>query len=240
MFNPKYRILLSNECFPPDAVVCLGSQLIAVVNCIKDWLPSHLWFGADVEATGPGSIQYNRHGIRLWAVGSDQKFIEDCAVIDQFIWGVFLCVSVEYAHQTECVELETEDKQFRPIELNGVLLEIRAFDTTFFEIFTEDLDLATRMAEVYDVPVESTETNEDTMRTKPNKFDYGESIRIFKSAPEKYQPTELGFICGMIEIDSTEAAEAYDCVGSDWLYTVEFLSGASLQIPEKYLEKDAH
>jgi hypothetical protein len=76
------------------------------------------------------------------------------------------------------------------------------------------------------------------MGDKKSKFDYGESIRILKEAPEKYHPSEIGFICGMINIDSVEAAVAYDCIGSDWLYTVELLNGSSLQIPEKYLEKD--
>lgn len=76
------------------------------------------------------------------------------------------------------------------------------------------------------------------MEDKKSKFDYGESIRISKETPEKYHPSEIGFICGMIDIDSEEAALAYDCIGSDWLYTVELLNGSSLQIPEKYLEKD--
>lgn len=71
-----------------------------------------------------------------------------------------------------------------------------------------------------------------------SKFSYGESIRISKEAPEKYHSSEIGFICGMIDIDSEEAAVAHDCIGSAWLYTVELLNGSSLQIPEKYLEKD--
>ena len=76
------------------------------------------------------------------------------------------------------------------------------------------------------------------MEDKKSKFDYGESIKISNEAPKKYHPSELGFICGMIDIDSQEAAIAYNCIGSDWLYTVELLNGSSLQIPEKYLEKD--
>jgi hypothetical protein len=76
------------------------------------------------------------------------------------------------------------------------------------------------------------------MEGKESKFDYGESIRISKRAPEKYHPAEIGFICGMIDRDSEEAVLAYDCIGSGWLYTVEIFNGSSLQIPEKYLEKD--
>ncbi|MBI2742618.1 MAG: hypothetical protein HYX48_01725 [Chlamydiales bacterium] len=71
-----------------------------------------------------------------------------------------------------------------------------------------------------------------------NGFHYGESVRISKDALEKYHPGELGFICGMIDIDSEEVAAVYDCVGSRWLYTVELIDGSSLLIPEKLLEKD--
>lgn len=76
------------------------------------------------------------------------------------------------------------------------------------------------------------------MQDKKNAFDYGATVRVLRDAPEKYHPFEIGFICGMIDIDSEEAAIAYDCLGSNWLYTVELLDGSSLQIPEKYLEKD--
>jgi len=76
------------------------------------------------------------------------------------------------------------------------------------------------------------------MEDKKNKFDYGETVKITGNAPIKYHPFEIGFICGMTDIDSEEAATAYDCIGSNWLYTVELLNGSSLQIPEKYLEKD--
>jgi len=68
-----------------------------------------------------------------------------------------------------------------------------------------------------------------------NKFDYGATVEILNSAPKKYHPSEIGFICGMIEIDSEESAVAYDCIDSAWLYTVELLNGSSLEIPEKYL-----
>jgi len=41
-----------------------------------------------------------------------------------------------------------------------------------------------------------------------NKFDYGATVIILSSAPKKYHPSEIGFICGMIEIDSDESAVA--------------------------------
>lgn len=41
-------------------------------------------------------------------------------------------------------------------------------------------------------------------------------------------------------IDLEEPVLAYDCIESDWLYTLELLNGTSVQISEKYLEKDTN
>jgi hypothetical protein len=127
----------------------------------------------------------------------------------------------------EAGDIHTEDEQFRPLNLEGVLLEIRAFDTSFFEIYSEDGNLIQALA-----------TRFNKKHSTTNKFDYGEAVRISSSAPEKYHPSETGFVVGMVHIDAEEATAAYDCVGSDWLYTIELLDGSSLQIPEKYLEPD--
>jgi hypothetical protein len=35
-------------------------------------------------------------------------------------------------------ELETEDKPFRSLACDGIFLEIRTFDTSYFEVYAED------------------------------------------------------------------------------------------------------
>jgi hypothetical protein len=77
------------------------------------------------------------------------------------------------------------------------------------------------------------------MDEKKSKFDYGACVKIVKNAPHKYHPSEIGFVCGMIDIDSPEAIVMYECEDSNWLYTVEFLNGKSMQIPEIYLQKES-
>ncbi|MGL5263781.1 MAG: hypothetical protein ACRDAI_04290 [Candidatus Rhabdochlamydia sp.] len=136
MFNPKYLAVLTRESFPTDKVICLGTQLISIVHALKDSLSEHLWYGADVVAVGKNATNYNVNDIQANLIGNDLHFIRYCSGIDQFIWGVFLCVDSRFNSQN--IELETEDPSFRPIACNGILLEIRTFDTTFFEIYSED------------------------------------------------------------------------------------------------------
>jgi hypothetical protein len=164
MFNPKYRILLRSECFPPDEFICLGTQLISIVDSIKEFLPQHIWYGADVEATGNWANleaagkdlwEYNLNSFQLNVIGTDSQFIEYCSLVQQFIWGEFLCIDSNFSSQNiQNVELGTEGEQFRPITCDGVLLEIRAFDTTFFEIFAEDIELIKKLSKIYNVTIE--------------------------------------------------------------------------------------
>ncbi len=138
MFNPKYQVSLKTECFPRDTFICLGTQLISIINALKDFLPKHVWYGADVAATGKGAMKTNINGFQPNPIGTDLDFIQYCTGINQFIWGVFLCIDSSYLSQNiKNVELETEDEPFRPIDWNGILLEIRTFDTSYFEIYSE-------------------------------------------------------------------------------------------------------
>lgn len=85
MFTPKYRALITSKCFPQAKVVCLGSQLISIVKSIKDLLPQHVWYGADVDAVGKGAKKHNLDNIQLGVIGNDLQFIEYCCEIEQFI-----------------------------------------------------------------------------------------------------------------------------------------------------------
>ncbi|MBA3814966.1 MAG: hypothetical protein H0X29_00280 [Parachlamydiaceae bacterium] len=129
-----------SKCFPSDKVICLGTQLILIIKTLKEFLAPHIWYGADIEAVGIGAMKNDLNNIQLNPTGTDSEFIQYCSGIDQFIWGVFLCIDANLSSQNiQIVELETEDEPFRSISWNGVLLEIRAFDTSHFEIYSEDI-----------------------------------------------------------------------------------------------------
>lgn len=50
-----------------------------------------------------------------------------------------MCISNDFSEQeTKNIELETEENPFRSLNIEGVLVEIRTFDTSFFEIFSEN------------------------------------------------------------------------------------------------------
>lgn len=155
MFKPKYRVLITSKCFPEDGVVGLGTQLISILDSVKNYFPPHIWYAADVEAVGKSVRKQNFSNVQINLVGSDLQFIQYCSGIEQFIWGVFLCVDKRFSSQNIVdVQLEAEDEPFRSINFNGILMEIRAFDTTYFGIYSEDFELISKISNIYSVEIE--------------------------------------------------------------------------------------
>ena len=139
MFKPKFQILLKKEHFRPDEVICLGSQLTKIIEALKVTLVPHTWYVADVDAYGKTVKKYNIASNFLKKIGTDVSLIKICSEIDQFLSGVFLAIKDEFSSRDlDKIEISTEDEQAREINIKGVLLEIRAFDTSFFEICSDD------------------------------------------------------------------------------------------------------
>jgi hypothetical protein len=155
MFTPKYRILLMSKCFPEDGIIGLGAQLISIFDSIKNYLSPHIWYASDIHAVGVNLEKRNFSNIQISLIGSDFQFIQYCSGIEQFTWGVFLCVDKRFSSQNVVgVQLETEDEPFRSINASGVLMEIRAFDTTYFVIYSDDFGLISKISNIYDVEIQ--------------------------------------------------------------------------------------
>jgi hypothetical protein len=144
-----------SECFPRDISICLGTQLVSIVRSVTDFLPPHVWYACDVVANGQ-NIRAGFNSAQLKKMGSDLDIIEYCSRINQFTWGVFLCVDVNFTSQNiQDIELETEDEPFRSIPCNGVILEIRTFDTSYFEIYSDNMEVIWKISQIYQVEVET-------------------------------------------------------------------------------------
>jgi len=70
-----------------------------------------------------------------------------------------------------------------------------------------------------------------------NKFDWGETIKVNDSAPSKYRPGEIASVCGMTKTKSKILADKYDSYLGEWVYTIEYIGGSEIEIPERYLGK---
>ncbi len=152
MFEPKYLIRLDKKAFSHDQVVCLGSQLKSIVKNLSELIGSQVWFAADVNAISPIPKKLGLDSFQLRKIGGSNSLINLCENIDQFLSGVFIVVK-EKNQNFKCSELcvGTEDEQFRSLNLDGVLIEIRAFDTSYFEVYSDNLILMEMLSKIYKI-----------------------------------------------------------------------------------------
>ena len=70
-----------------------------------------------------------------------------------------------------------------------------------------------------------------------NKFNWGETVQVCKTSPPIFRPGEIVSVCGMTKINTKVLANKYDSAIGEWVYTIEYLGGKDIEIPERYLEK---
>ncbi|MCB1067104.1 MAG: hypothetical protein KDK56_02855 [Simkania sp.] len=154
MFEPKYLIRLDKKAFVQDQVVCLGAQLKSIIKNLSELIEPHVWFGADVDAISPMPKKLGVDSFQLRKIGDNHFLLNLCENIDQFLSGVFIAVK-EKDKNFKYSELRvgTEDEQFRSLNLDGVLIEIRAFDTSYFEIYSDNLILMKKLSKIYKIKI---------------------------------------------------------------------------------------
>jgi hypothetical protein len=166
MFDPKYLIRLNTKAFSDAQAICLGSQLLSIIKTLSELIEPHIWLCADVDALSPIPQKLGIESFQLKKLGEDSSLIDLCENIDQFLSGIF--VAIIKKNQTNLSDLDlcagTEDEPFRSLDLDGVLIEIRAFDTSYFEIYSENKLLMEKLAELYNVKIEKFETQVDGER----------------------------------------------------------------------------
>jgi len=70
-----------------------------------------------------------------------------------------------------------------------------------------------------------------------NLFNWGETLRVKNTAPIIFRPGEVVSVCGMTKTESETFAKKHHSNMGEWVYTIEYLGGSDIEIPERYLEK---
>lgn len=226
MFKPKFHLTLTTEHFYPSTVICSGSQLISIINFLETKLPPHTWYSIDIDAIGSKGQPYNPESNIIKKIGTSSSLKKICTEVDQFLSGVFFAIDNAKNYESISIEVNTEEKPFRILNIEGVFLEIRAFDTSFFDFFSEDAQILKELCTHF-----KSHVNQD------NKSTWNDLVLIKKEAPLKYHPNKIGMVCGMSKIVFEPIAKKYHCPLGTWLYTIKFQDGTNFQILENYLEK---
>ncbi|EHQ90118.1 hypothetical protein DesyoDRAFT_3080 [Desulfosporosinus youngiae DSM 17734] len=132
----EYSFLLGKEQFSAE-LICLGDQLGKILNCIKYELRNHCWFVFDVFGSSHTlmSCLFPQDQAGICLINTTEELIEKVKKVIQFERGVFIAFPINkevlwkknLLPQTEALEgLHHPESE----------IEIRAFDYSYFEVYT--------------------------------------------------------------------------------------------------------
>ena len=158
MFNAKYLVRLDKNSFA-DGFICLGKQLVIILNFLENELTPHIWYGANIDANFNTNFLEKYSSFFLKKIGNLSTLKNLAKEVDQFLFGVFIAIQKDYEFSDNSLQVDTEDDRFRPLGIEGVIIEIRAFDTSYFEIYSDDYQLIRKIADKYSTPILTSQFN---------------------------------------------------------------------------------
>lgn len=120
---------------PNEDCSCTGTQALKLIEIFEKLLPGCIWYAADIDTNNfvNKTKEFNKPVARK--VGTTQDFKDTFSRVSQFFSGIFLLVPPTILSPKWGRELlYTEDPLTS--DLGDSLVEIRAFDTSYFEIYT--------------------------------------------------------------------------------------------------------
>lgn len=135
-----------------DLSSCLGPQLTKLMGSVKAKLGNVVWFVADID-TVTGVPNWYSGKFSFVEIGHTETMMALSRTVLQYLSGVFIALRPENVQWIYGLEADTEDTA--PFFLEQSVLEIRAFDQTFFLIHTHDRALAEYMLQQFNGEVSS-------------------------------------------------------------------------------------
>jgi hypothetical protein len=117
-----------------EIVSCTGSQFVLLVNSLAKQLENCYLYIADISATSsllPSTLVENSANFKK--VGKTQELVQLISQIDQLASGIFLAIPESIIEQDLSGEFDTEGEPTE--DLGNAMIEIRALDTNYFEVY---------------------------------------------------------------------------------------------------------
>ncbi len=154
MPQPIYLAKLTGWDINSQTTSCTGEQLVVILRNIELNAKDCKWFAADISLSSgkiPKDLKEDNEPYPV-LMGETIELIELVSSIDQFTSGVFFALKSDVKPIFPSDPILTEDDRFRYIR--DSVFEIRAFDTTYFEIYSARKEFLAWSWEVFHVEIE--------------------------------------------------------------------------------------
>lgn len=139
-------LLLKGNGIDGSEVSCRGPQLASIIEAIADELDTCSWVAFDVTVTSPMSSRLITadNGV---VVGSATTLIEEAQKVGQFTSGVFIALPDGMEDIDLGMNIDTEGP--RRMLFATSIIEIRLFDTSYFEVYTGSEELLAMLRTIF-------------------------------------------------------------------------------------------
>jgi hypothetical protein len=147
-------VRLSGHSVNKKPVSCTGVQLTEILRVLQDQLVDCKWLVADITSNDR-RIPSEMVSSKFRLINSTEELMNISIGIDQYLSGIFLAIPKHINELNIRRVLETED--IPTIDMEDSIVEIRAFDTTYFEIYSSKIDILQTLSNSFKVTIVSSD-----------------------------------------------------------------------------------
>lgn len=141
--KPTFILRLSGEQFRSE-IVCLGKQLVQILACIQDETSNFTWVAFDVfgSSNQPSEVLFPKPYSEI--LSTDELILKAKEIV-QFHSGVFIGIRKGSKEIEWEIDILPETEESEGLQHPEAEIEIRPFDTSYFEIFGMDIAIGNKI-----------------------------------------------------------------------------------------------
>lgn len=143
MFEKKLDPLrLTGQVLDKQPFSCTGKQLAVLLHAMSPWVRTGKWYIFDVS-TNSRTLEFLKTKEEIREAVTLEELTSASIHVEQFLSGVFIAVPTNAKYPDGRPNFLTEDDP--PNHIGNAIVEIRAFDTSYFEVYSESLGLMSHL-----------------------------------------------------------------------------------------------
>lgn len=140
-------IKLSGKEINNEIACTTGSQLVKTLQIIKEDLIECVWYCGDISTNHDLRTGSSKQRVESFKIEDTEQLIQLAIQVDQFLSGVFVAIPKNIYYLSLDHDFDTESDPTN--DLGEAILEIRAFDTSFFEFYSSKPEIIGRLTEYF-------------------------------------------------------------------------------------------
>lgn len=127
-------IRLNGKNIDGNNACCLGIQLVLILEAIYESIKDSVWVVSDLDDNcGISSELFPNNDFKICIISNTNELLLKIRKVNQFYSGVFIAIGRDIRILPKSIP-ETDAEE--GIQIEESVLEIRAFDTSYFEVYS--------------------------------------------------------------------------------------------------------